>query len=224
MIACSYTATCNKIGAEKKALPFGPRGVYSSMNMERSTAMADPALPDDVATLQAMIRELIATLHKEQREREGVQQRLDLLLRKLYGSKAERFDPNQPWLLPELAPDAMPPATAEPPENEDAVVKPKRKGHGRKPLPEDLPRTRIEHKLEHLCERMSAEAGGEKKVFRRSRIRWRSSTGFASSTFIPTISSMGWSSRPKSSCAALSRKHCEPTRPCASWVCSVNIS
>jgi hypothetical protein len=48
-------------------------------------------LPEDVATLKAMIRELIVSLKKEQHEREGVQQRLDLLLRKLYGPKAERF-------------------------------------------------------------------------------------------------------------------------------------
>ena len=73
------------------------------MDTERSNSTANPAptrpdaatptspnddttLPDDVATLHAMIRELIASLKKEQHEREGIQQRLDLLLRKLYGS------------------------------------------------------------------------------------------------------------------------------------------
>src|SRR4051794_16554174 len=65
-----------------------------------------PPLPDDVAVLKAMIRELLASLQTERREREGLAQRLDLLLRKLYGPKAERFDPNQPWLIPEMAPDA----------------------------------------------------------------------------------------------------------------------
>jgi len=69
-----------------------------------STPLNDTTpLPDDVATLQAMIRELLDALHQSHRDREGLQQRLDLLLRKLYGPKAERFDPNQPWLLPELA-------------------------------------------------------------------------------------------------------------------------
>jgi transposase len=128
------------------------------MNMERPTSTIDPPLPDDVPTLQAMIRELILTLHKEQREREGVQQRLDLLLRKLYGPKAERFDPNQPWLLPELAPNSAPDAaetpTVELPGDDNDAAKPKRKGHGRKPLPKDLPRTRIEHTLpeaERIC-------------------------------------------------------------------------
>ena len=126
------------------------------------TPLNDPTpLPDDVATLQAMIRELIASLKKEQHEREGVQQRLDLLLRKLYGPKAERFDPNQPWLLPELAPDATPTAeqtpTEESPPADDAEVdngtKKKRQG-GRKKLPENLERKRIEHTLseaERMC-------------------------------------------------------------------------
>jgi hypothetical protein len=80
------------------AIPICVSRVSSCMNTERSTSTLDPSptqapassskdpsLPNDVATLQAMIRELIDALHKEQREREGVQQRLDLLLRKLYG-------------------------------------------------------------------------------------------------------------------------------------------
>ena len=76
------------------------------MNTERSTSLvttpipvgADTPLPDDVPVLHAMIRELLDALKKTRHECDGVQQRLDLLLRKLYGPKAERFDPNQPWL------------------------------------------------------------------------------------------------------------------------------
>ena len=87
------------------------------MNTERSNSTLDPTatsiddlpLPSDIPTLQAMIRELLVVLKNEKHEREGLQQRLDLLLRKLYGPKAERFDPNQPWLLPEMAPSAWPP-------------------------------------------------------------------------------------------------------------------
>lgn len=140
------------------------------MNMERSsstlvpspTAQAptsaaieldeSPPLPADVPVLHAMIRELIEALQKATHERDGVQQRLDLLLRKLYGPKAERFDPNQPWLIPELAPGAepeQPPAAAtDPPAPPEAAPeKAKAKGHGRKALPEDLPRQRVEHTL-----------------------------------------------------------------------------
>jgi transposase len=118
---------------------------------ESTTSQPPPPLPNDIPTLQAMIAELLDALQKEQREREGLQQRLDQLLRRLYGPKAERFDPRQPWLLPELAeangtdPPATPASTNnhEPP-NTTPV---KRPGHGRKKLPADLPRRRIEHVL-----------------------------------------------------------------------------
>jgi transposase len=135
------------------------------MNTERSNSIldtppascADSVLPDDVPTLQAMIRELLDALKKEQHEREGIQQRLDLLLRKLYGPKAERFNPEQPWLLPELAvePPAQPEQTPneELPTTEEPAVKKRRNG-GRKKLPENLQRIRIEHALteaERVC-------------------------------------------------------------------------
>jgi len=119
-----------------------------------------PPLPNDVPTLHAMIAELLGALSKSQHELAGVQQRLDQLLRRLYGPKAERFDPNQPWLLPELATanadnnGATPPAYI----NETPTAKPKRPGHGRKPLPADLPRRRIEHTLAE-AERMCPQCG-----------------------------------------------------------------
>jgi transposase len=135
------------------------------MNTERSTSTLSPSppqaaaslnegppLPNDVATLQAMIRELLEALHQEQREREGIQQRLDLLLRKLYGPKAERFDPQQPWLLPEWAPDAIPVQAEESvvradDEQELPKGKPRPRRGGRNPLPAKLERQRIEHTL-----------------------------------------------------------------------------
>jgi transposase len=137
------------------------------MNTERSNATLDTPtrsddapLPDDVLTLQAMIRELLDALKKKQHECEGVQQRLDLLLRKLYGPKAERFDPNQPWLLPEMAPnaatDAEPVANEPPPSEEPSANNgtKKRNGGGRKKLPDNLERVRTEHTLseaERMC-------------------------------------------------------------------------
>ena len=83
--------------------------------------------------------------------------RLDQLLRRLYGPKAERFDPNQPWLFPELAADPKEPDAPEQrvaDEAEEATAKKKSPGHGRKKLPEDLPRQRCEHELpeaERVC-------------------------------------------------------------------------
>src|SRR5579884_2903851 len=119
------------------------------------TAAALPPLPTEVPVLQAMIRELVAALREVQQDRDGLQQRLDQLLRRLYGPKAERFDPHQPWLLPEMAPDAAPPAEASPaPTEVEPAPPPRRPGHGRKPLPPDLPRRRCEHTLpeaQRLC-------------------------------------------------------------------------
>jgi transposase len=110
-----------------------------------------PPLPSDVLTLQRMIVELLATVHQRDHELESVRHRLDQLLRRLYGSKAERFDPSQPWLLPELTgPAPAAPLTPTPPVATDATAAPaplKRPGHGRKKLPDDLPRRRLEHTL-----------------------------------------------------------------------------
>jgi transposase len=115
---------------------------------------AMPPLPDDPALLQHMIRELLAALQAAQHERDGLQQRLDQLLRRLYGPKAERFDPNQPWLFAELTTGAEPTPVAAAFADDAADPPAKRKGHGRKPLPKDLPRRRQEHALpeaQRLC-------------------------------------------------------------------------
>jgi transposase len=137
------------------------------MSTERSnsifdtpTSSADSLLPDDLTICHAMIRELLDALRKEQHQREGIQQRLDLLLRKLYGPKAERFNPDQPWLLPELAVEPPAPSEQAPTEEspttdeaDDAAPKRRRNG-GRKKLPENLQRIRIEHALteaERVC-------------------------------------------------------------------------
>jgi len=144
------------------ALPQAPDAAASTPSDLTCPNHASAPLPNDVAVLQAMIRELLESLKQTQRDRDGLRQRLDLLLRKLYGPKAERFDPNQPWLLPEMAPDATPgnTPTASPVATDSATdpgadpEQPPRKGHGRKPLPKDLRRERVEHTLaeaQRLC-------------------------------------------------------------------------
>jgi hypothetical protein len=84
-----------------------PLRTTSSPAIDPATATTsspnEPRLPDDPDVLKRMIAELLDALKKANHERDGVQHRLDLLLRRLYGPKAERFDPNQPWLLPEMA-------------------------------------------------------------------------------------------------------------------------
>ncbi len=73
-----------------------------------------------------------------------MQHRLELLLRRLYGPRGERFNPNQLLLFPDLPADAL--AASPPPTCEE---KPKRKWrpHGRGRLPEHLPRVPRHHEL-----------------------------------------------------------------------------
>src|SRR5947207_5193648 len=101
-----------------------------SMSITDATTNLPPTspaehLPDDPAVLKSMILELLATLHDKDRELEGVRHRLDLLLRRLYGPRGERFDPNQPLLFTELA--EAPGQDTAPPPADASEAQPKRK-------------------------------------------------------------------------------------------------
>jgi transposase len=119
------------------------------------------ALPDDPVLLQGMVRELLDVLRQTRRENEQLQHRLDLLLRRLYGPRTERFDPNQPLLIP----DAFEPAAPEtadgvPPVSAPGEAPAKRaRPHGRRPLPKDLPREPRVYELTE-AERRCPECGG----------------------------------------------------------------
>jgi transposase len=107
------------------------------------TPAATGDLPDDPATLQGMVRERLAALSDRTRELDQVRTRLDLLLRKLYGPKAERVSATPPLFADpspaETAVALAPPPTSSPP--------PARRGHGRRTLPRGLPRPRVEYDL-----------------------------------------------------------------------------
>jgi transposase len=112
-------------------------------------------LPDDVDTLKRMVLELLASLHEHRRDNEALRHRLDLLLRRLYGPRGERFDPNQPLLFAEMSAgqDAAIAVPTEPP----APAKPPRRcrPHGRRRMPENLPREPRHHELsaaERVCQ------------------------------------------------------------------------
>jgi hypothetical protein len=111
-------------------------------------------LPDEVATLKRMVLELLASLHERDRDIEGMRHRIDLLLRRLYGPRGERIDPNQLLLFAEMAAGQD---TTGPPTEPAAAAKPKRRcrPHGRRRLPENLPRQSRHHELseaERVCQ------------------------------------------------------------------------
>jgi transposase len=128
-------------------------------------SLADPAaaglpatdaehLPNDVATLKGMVLELLASLHDRDRNIEGLQHRIHLLLRRLYGPRGERFDPNQLLLFVEMV--AGQDTAQEAPAELPAPSEPQRRcrPHGRRRLPENLPREPWHHELseaERLC-------------------------------------------------------------------------
>ena len=118
------------------------------------------ALPDDPVILQQMVLELLAALRDKRRENEQLQHRLDLLLRRLYGPRTERFDPNQPLLIPDAFEPAAPETsdTAPPQPEPDNAPARKARPHGRKPLPKNLRRVPRVYELTE-AERRCPECG-----------------------------------------------------------------
>jgi transposase len=120
--------------------------------MNDRKSLPDPsALSDDAQVLQQLVRELLATVQQQQRHIQRLEQKVDYLARRLHGPKAERFDPNQPFLFDEPAPLPAPPVpqTATP-----ATAAKASSGHGRQRLPRTLPRRQVEHDLteaQKLC-------------------------------------------------------------------------
>jgi transposase len=111
-------------------------------------------LPEDVSVLQQMIRELLEVLRAKDREIGQMAHRLDLLLRRIYGRRSEKLDPNQLALFQEVLHQLAAEAAAEADAPTEPSPKPKRRGHGRRKLPEDLPRRRVVHEVppeEKIC-------------------------------------------------------------------------
>ena len=111
-------------------------------------------LPDDVATLQRMVLELLASLQQRDHDNSALRHRLALLLRRLYGPRNERVDPNQKLFDFPEQPENPPP----PPPTESAKPKRKCRPHGRRPLPKHLPRVSRHYVLTE-AERTCATCG-----------------------------------------------------------------
>ena len=105
------------------------------------------SFPDDLALCQEMIRSLVEENAKKVSEIERLRNRIQLLLRRYYGPRAERYDPNQALLIAKemLASPAV--EDAPPPEKEEVEeAKPRRrKRRSRREARRELPRKRVEH-------------------------------------------------------------------------------
>jgi transposase len=122
-----------------------------------TTPSTSEKLPDDVATLQDMVRELLASLRQQQHNYEALRHQIDLLLRRLYGPRTERFDPSQLLLFEEPASPAD--TTAPLPDEAIAESASRRcRPHGRRRLPDKLPREVRHHELPEAA-RLCATCG-----------------------------------------------------------------
>lgn len=116
-------------------------------------------LPNDVAQCHALITHLRAhathlhahveeqakTIAEQQALTARMQQQLETLLRRLYGPRSERIDPAQLVLFAQDVAASQQEAEASPEEEAPVPAPAKKQGHGRKPLPKDLPRQRLVH-------------------------------------------------------------------------------
>lgn len=105
----------------------------------RAVSAAD--LPDDIDALKHL---LIAQASAYETEIEHLREELRLLLAKRYGPSSEKVSPDQLGLFNEAEAEAETPAE---PAATVPVAAHERKRGGRKPLPDYLPRVRIEHDL-----------------------------------------------------------------------------
>ncbi len=138
------------------------------MNAATTPDTAIEPLPNDlaqchafIAHLQATLDELTATVRLQQRKEAALLHRIEQLLRQTYGRRSEKIDPAQLLLfaaqaMEAVAPDAQAEAKVEEPST------PKKKGHGRKKPPLELPHLPLEHPVAD-ADKVCAECGGEKK-------------------------------------------------------------
>lgn len=116
---------------------------------------------DENTTLRERVEILTQALDAARREKRDLEHYIDYLRRRFHGPKGERLDPNQLRIAFEdlvdvieaERPHAPQPEALEAPDAESADDHPRRRSrkkgaHGRKPLPEELPRVRVEHDLE----------------------------------------------------------------------------
>src|SRR5438046_6370743 len=113
--------------------------------MDPATAAELDHLRAEAAHLRRVNEELLATVAALRATIEKQQAQIDRLVRMTFGRKSERV--TGPTLSDDIPdPDAPPPAADVPadPEPLPDPVTPKRRGHGRRPRPADLPRERVE--------------------------------------------------------------------------------
>ena len=112
-----------------------------------------PELPDDIEALKALVRKQADEKRQLRDKITTLEEQLNLLLHKRYGPSSEQAPADQLRLFNE-AEAAVAESSSAAEDETSTVAEHERKKPGRKPLPESLPRIRVEHDLpetEKLC-------------------------------------------------------------------------
>jgi transposase len=109
---------------------------------------ANLVLPNDVATLQHMVQQLLSDVNKQARQIVDLQSQLEWFKRHVFGRRSEKLDANQLTLfegMTQTAPQPEDVPAAAPRKPTGVTEQSRRHRNGRVPLPVHLPRERIEH-------------------------------------------------------------------------------
>jgi len=109
-----------------------------------ASALSAAELPDDVDALKRLVLTQAARAQAYEAELARLREQLNLLLAKRYGPSSEKISPDQLRLFNEAEAEGERLDDEQPPVPVAAHTRPRR---GRRPLPEALPRVRIEHDL-----------------------------------------------------------------------------
>jgi transposase len=156
-------------------------GIYKGMNADATLAADPAALPDDPVVLKQLVIQLLAELQKANARIERQEHHMHLLLRRLYGSTSEKFDPQQGLLFDPRADGEEPVVPASPPADAPATsprVNANRDKHGRGRIPDTIEREEVIH---DLTEAEKTAFGGEENLVelppeRSEQLDWRPST------------------------------------------------
>ena len=133
--------------------------------------LPDPALlPDDPAVLKQLVVQLFEQLQEANTKLERMEHHIHLLLKRIYGSTSEKFDPRQSVLFDTQAGEEETPGKSSAPAGDtppaSRPVSPNRDRHGRGRIPDEIKREEVEHDLsdaEKAC--MSARSTPAKSCF-----------------------------------------------------------
>ena len=116
-----------------------------------ATPITNPAvpaeLPNDIAVLKELIRQLQEAFDRSQRQIGKLEHRLQELLKARYGPRADKVDPAQLLLFAQELLKEAPPVTPEPEPEAEVSPRPRPTPHGRRRPPAHLRRERRVHDL-----------------------------------------------------------------------------